>query len=524
MAAIERIGHSIHQRVHLEALGPSLDQFTPRLETQVPDLASYLRATGERVVDVRWKPIVIPSQPLSLIKTIMDLTDAGTEWEIGRHGPPRTAIAVAGNTASELRLFEDMRHGRDSLKFARALLPKYPQVMRSTLEWLASQQGTKFDPMTEEQPGSILHEYRNPGSEEVFGAPFPYYGSIDAIAAFINGIVAYTKQEGRSFLKERVARRDGRTQTMEDALFGAVGALKRHMGNPEGVVEFQRTNPGGIENQSWQDSPDSYFHRDGSLANHDDGIASVEVQIESLNALLGFTELYPADALWTNRRMGQLADYIGNLWVKDDRGGFFALGTDRNEEGRMRRLEVLKSNSGYVLNSPLLDGDDPAITQRREDLIATLFGPSMLNASGIRTLSTDEIRFVPGAYHNGTVWPHDTNETIRGLVRQGYHGLANELRARLLGISEATGLFPESVPGDHDDRPTLNARIVDVKTPEGRKKRLEQPAQPVLAMTVGTIFEVEHALEEVQHRKQPAFATDPAKRRFEEKVLTSLSA
>ena len=522
MAAIET-RHALVQEPRVGVI-PSLDQFRPRLEARVPDLTPYLRATGERVINVSWKPIVIPSQPMSLTDTIMRLTDAATEREIGWNGPPRTAIAVVDNTASELRLFEDMRHGRDSLKFARALLPVYPQVMRSTLEWLASQQGTRFDPMTEEEPGRILHESRSPGSEDVFGAPFPYYGSIDATPAFINAIIAYTKQEGRGFLKELVHQRDGRWRTMEDALFAAVGALKRHMGNPEGIVEFQRTNPDGIENQGWQDSQDAYFHRDGSMANHNDGIASVEVQIESLNALLGFTELYPSDAIWTNRRMEQLADYVGNLWIKDDRGGFFALGTDRDEEGRMRRLEVLKSNSGYVLNSPLLDGDDPAIVQKREDLITTLFGPSMLNVSGIRTLSTDEIRFVPGAYHNGKVWPHDTNEIIRGLDRQGYYGLANELRMRLLGISETTGLFPESVRGDDDDEPTLNARVVDVETLEGRRKRLEQPDQPVLAMTVGATSEAQHALQEVQDRRRPAFATDPVKRRFEEEVLSSIAA
>ena len=50
--------------------------------------------------------------------------------------------------------------GRDSLLTSWMLLPVDPTVALGTLQTLAQLQGDKVDPLTEEEPGRILHEVR----------------------------------------------------------------------------------------------------------------------------------------------------------------------------------------------------------------------------------------------------------------------------------------------------------------------------------------------------------------------------
>ncbi|EUA30186.1 putative amylo-alpha-1,6-glucosidase domain protein [Mycobacterium xenopi 4042] len=75
--------------------------------------------------------------------------------------------------------------GRDSLLTAWMALPLDVDLSLGTLRRLARAQGRREDPVTEEQPGRILHEVRRgPASEDVLGGSV-YYGSIDATPLFV---------------------------------------------------------------------------------------------------------------------------------------------------------------------------------------------------------------------------------------------------------------------------------------------------------------------------------------------------
>jgi len=63
--------------------------------------------------------------------------------------------------------------------------------------------------------------------------------------------------------------------------------------------------------------------------------------------------------------------------------------------------------------------------------------------ASVRTLSTREVRFRPGSYHNGTVWPHDTALGAWGLARHGYTAEARRIARALI---EAAGHFDWSLP------------------------------------------------------------------------------
>lgn len=75
--------------------------------------------------------------------------------------------------------------GRDSLLTAWMALPLNVGLAVGTLQQLAATQGQRVDPITEEQPGRIMHEIRRgPASEDVLGGSL-YYGSVDATPLFV---------------------------------------------------------------------------------------------------------------------------------------------------------------------------------------------------------------------------------------------------------------------------------------------------------------------------------------------------
>ena len=75
--------------------------------------------------------------------------------------------------------------GRDSLLTAWMALPLHVGLSIGTLQQLASVQGRRIDPITEEQPGRIMHEIRRgPASADVLGGSI-YYGSVDATPLFV---------------------------------------------------------------------------------------------------------------------------------------------------------------------------------------------------------------------------------------------------------------------------------------------------------------------------------------------------
>src|SRR5207237_329569 len=71
--------------------------------------------------------------------------------------------------------------GRDSLLTSWMLLPLDASLALGTLQTLAARQGAKVDPLSEEEPGRILHEVRSGfDSGSALGGGNVYYGTADA--------------------------------------------------------------------------------------------------------------------------------------------------------------------------------------------------------------------------------------------------------------------------------------------------------------------------------------------------------
>jgi glycogen debranching enzyme len=496
------------------------------------DLAPYI-LPGEHITNIQYFVDPPPTRAPSGLRELYRLARAKVDNKLYKFNPPLASLTLESDTLlpSQLRLYEAL-FGRDSLRVAMDLLSIFPQLTRTTLLTLASYQGATAYAAREEEPGRIPHEIRDDEDRvaqkltEEFGWEWPYYGSVDATPEFIRTLAAYNNRSSKtaSFLDEKFTDKHGTQRTMFDAFDSAVDwIIARTDANPEGLLESKAAIPLGIENQMWKDSWDAYFHRDGQMANHRHGVASIEVQRLAYDALLDAAHLYekvrhmPDKAKIAKARAEQVRQSIFKYFWTPERGGFFVLGTDRDDSGALRQLAVRSSNMGHLLYSRLLAGNDPQIVAYREAIVRQLFSPEMLTPSGIRTLASDEVRFRPGAYHNGSVWLWDTHFIAKGLRRHGYFDLANILSERLFSVIDATHAFPEFVRGDGSTTPTLNKRIVDIWDDTNKRyNRIEQPAQQVQAWSVAAILALKHYNRHSSH--EPTSPSD-----FEQSILQTIS-
>lgn len=478
------------------------------LDDELP--AHFKLLPGEHAVEIVEYPHEEPSKVPSSTEQMMRLTKAKLASEIGRFGPAKAALSFDENAPEHLRLYDTL-FGRDSLRVAIDLISSYPELARTTTLELARLQGVSVNREREEEIGRIVHEARSPSdpiARELSrdrGWGWPYYGSVDATVEFIRTLTAYTQlsEENRAFLAEEYTDRNGTTQTMSHALELSLDWILRRLdANTEGLLEFHTELPHGIENQVWKDSWDAYHHSDGTIANHSKGIASIEVQVSTFDALIDAAELFedildkPDQADQLRRRADTLKQTILSTFWTEEKGGYFVLGTDRDDRGSLRQLRVRTSNMGHALNSRLLKGNDPRIVEMRDKIIAQIFSPEMLNVSGIRTLASDEYRFRPEAYHNGSVWLWDTHHIAKGLRRLGYSEKrpdyiekADELDRRILQVVNATHMFPEYVRGDNRAAASVNEKTIILWDEiNERENKVEQPPQQVQAWTVAAIL------------------------------------
>lgn len=175
---------------------------------------------------------------------------------------------------------------------------------------------------------------------------------------------------------------------------------------------------------------------------------------------------------------------------------------------------------GHLLFSRLLDGIE--FVSFRESIVTALFQPDMLCGAGIRTLGSNERRYRPGAYHNGTSWPWDTTTIAIGLHRHGYHALGWDLMQRVLAACDVAKAFPEFARGDSDHRIRFNDSIVEVIDSDGRRNRIEQPAQQIQAFTVGAVLAIKSRKRISRHPALPSAASGSREATLESELLQQM--
>lgn len=317
--------------------------------------------------------------------------------------------------------------GRDSILTSLMALPVDPSLALGTLQTLADLQGREVTPLTEEQPGRILHEVRlGVTSSLALGGGSVYNGTADATPLFV-------------VLLGELSRWGLPAETLDSLLPHADRALewidKYGDRDGDGFVEYARLNDQGLINQGWKDSWDGINFADGTLAEPPIALCEVQGYVYSAylaRALLARASGHPEEAEhWVGRAAALKAEFNDRFWLPDR--GYFAIALDRHK----RPVDACASNMGHCLWSGIVDDDKAPFVAER------LLSPQMFTGWGVRTLASDMGAYNPASYHNGSVWPHDNALIAAGLMRYGF---VEEAQKIVFGLLEAATFFDGRLP------------------------------------------------------------------------------
>jgi glycogen debranching enzyme len=341
-------------------------------------------------------------------------------------------VVVAAGAPWFMTLF-----GRDSLWASQMALPVDPSLALGTLQTLADRQGTVVDPLSEEEPGKILHEVRLDVSTGLsLGGKSNYYGSVDATPLFVDVLGSVSRW---GFAKDTIAA----------LLPNADRALDwiRDYGDKDGdgFVEYERLNDQGLLNQGWKDSWDGINFADGTLAEPPIALCEVQGYVYAAYTARAWMAYDAGDTALANEfadRAAQLKKQFNEAFWMPERG-YYAIALD----GKKRQVDACASNMGHCLVYGLVDEDKASPVAER------LMSPEMFSGWGVRTLASDMGAYNPASYHNGSVWPHDNAIIAAGLLRYGFVAEAQRICIGILEAAEySEGRLPELFCGFSRDQ------------------------------------------------------------------------
>jgi glycogen debranching enzyme len=313
--------------------------------------------------------------------------------------------------------------GRDALITALQVLPFDPGLAAGTLRLLAAHQGTRYDDRHDEQPGKILHELRLGEIAHTDRTPLArYYGTVDAAALFLILLARHAQWTGSLELFEEL------TPNAEAALawLDGDGDLDR-----DGLIEYLRRAPGGLDNQGWKDSWDGICDEHGRPLTGPIALAEVQgYAIRAREDIAGLLERIGDPERARGLRAGAIRTRaaLELLWLPDLDGYAMAL------DGDKRPSRALASNQGHLLWAAAV------APERARSIRDRVMSEDLYSGWGVRTLGTREPAFNPVGYHTGTVWPHDTAMIGAGLREYGFDA---DFQRLCDGLLDAAAGFPQ---------------------------------------------------------------------------------
>jgi len=293
--------------------------------------------------------------------------------------------------------------GRDSLITAFETLSFLPGVAEGTLRLLAGRLGRELNDERDEEPGKVLHELRVGEPANLGETPFArYYGSVDATPLFLCLLCRHADWSGNLDL----------FRELREPAIAALEWIDRYGDlDGDGLVEYKRRSPHGLETQGWKDSADGIPDDSGDpLAAP---VALVEVQGYVARAKQMMARMFELDgegarAERLREEAAALIAQLDRFWIEDR--GCYAIGLDAHK----RPGSGLTSNQGHLLWANVVSDE------RARCIRDVLMGDDMFTGWGVRTLAESHPAYNPVGYHTGSVWPHDSALIAFGLRRYGF--------------------------------------------------------------------------------------------------------
>jgi glycogen debranching enzyme len=333
--------------------------------------------------------------------------------------------------------------GRDALWSASLLLPGARQLALGTLRTLQRRQGTRHDPVAEEEPGKILHEVRRETLHlDDMVIPPLYFGTIDATMLWVRLLHGAW----------RAGVDEAEIEAFVPSLLAALEWITAHGDSDgDGFIEYRSSTRGGLANQGWKDTPGAVRWRDGR--NAESPLALCEVQGYAYAAATEGAALLdafgrPGADRWQDWAARLRQRFRAAFWIDDATGRYPAIALDAAK----RPVDGAASNMAHLLGTGLLDSHEADLVARR------LSQPDLDCGYGLRTLSSTSKAFNPHTYHCGSVWPHDTAIAVLGLAAEGQHAVARSLAQGVVTAAEQFDFrLPELYAGTsaHDGEPVL---------------------------------------------------------------------
>jgi hypothetical protein len=513
----------------------------PDKRNSLPTSVTEYMGPELKVVFIHEHEVEWPNRSVSALEVCMRAARASRPEDIGYRGPTMASISFGeGDNNSR---YPDP-HGRDDIQAAADLFEQFPRLPKTTAITLAESQGTENETYTPGQPfgqervGSTVLVDRN--SRSAIAQKFErrlhwkprYYGSVDATPSFINLLARLHKYEPGFLLKNsyKSAEPGAPFHLMSVAFDRALYWLEQNADEHHGLISY--SNPvknGGIRNQGWRDSDAAMVHKDGTWASDGLGIAPIEVAGISFDAWRNSANIL-RDVHKDGKKASEIEErawdlqkkVITNGFVHTDEGGYFASGFDWDQHGRLQPIETATSAMGRLLKSQILVSDNPEVQEMAGHTITKLFSPEMITRWGIRTMASDERSYVPFLYHNGPVWPHDTNEIAAGLSNHEYFGLDRIVGALTTNLHEHTGVFLEHAPGNDPAEIRIPPRDTYVYNKDHDVMYLFEQVPPP-GQTWAASTEVNKQNRYKKYKKQRVLhAVKPKKLRFEKQIWRQL--
>ena len=366
-----------------------------------------------------------------------------------------SVITPAGIQASNADLYKGAIFGRDNLIVGLDLVPYYPDLSARILISVARLQGRLTNPISEEEPGRIHHEYRSltlggeyvgPRQIEILhdlaqrwggsDTDLRYYGTVDATPQFVRLALAHVHHHGPEVLNVRLRRHDGTSGTIAEAVLAALEWIVARLQTSQiSLLEFQRTNPLGHPYQALRDGRTAYVHEDGTLANPEAPIASLEIQGLTYDALVAGAELFPHHAnaeSWHQQAIKLRDQTMKHFWMADQ--SRFAMAIDRHPAtGAIQHVATATSLPAELLDTGLFDD----VWNRERYLgaiVRDMFSANFLTSVGLRMRGYQYTALLPYWDYQGShvSWTVNSNIFARGLRRQGLIELAEVIEERYL--------------------------------------------------------------------------------------------